>query len=31
MDVKSAFLNGNIEEEVCIEEHEGFQKMNMSS
>ena len=24
MDVKSAFLNGNIEEEVCIEEHEGF-------
>ena len=31
MDVKSAFLNWNIEEEVCIEEHEGFQKMNMSS
>ena len=25
MDVKSTFLNGNIEEEVCIEQPEGFQ------
>ena len=25
MDVKSTFLNGNLEEEVYIEKHEGFQ------
>jgi hypothetical protein len=24
MDVKSTFLNGNLEEEVCIEQLEGF-------
>ena len=25
MDIKSAFLNGNLEEEVYIEQLEGFQ------
>ena len=24
MDVKTAFLNGNIEEEIYMEQHEGF-------
>jgi hypothetical protein len=28
MDVKSTFLNGNLEEEVCIEQPEGFKLTN---
>jgi len=24
LEVKSAFLNGFLEEEICVEQHEGF-------
>ena len=31
MDVKAVFLNGQIEEEVCIEQLEGFETFDHES